>query len=129
MVETLRPAAEALGIQIEVSVPPEANLRMVQAIYGQLGVIMRNLVQNAIDIMAMDGGQLHVSMVRKLRELIIDVTDTGPGIPPDAHLAEPFHTTRPGGHGLGLYICTLIARVYDAHLEWYNQSTGGATFR
>jgi signal transduction histidine kinase len=129
VVETLRPSAEAVRVQIEVSIPPETDLRVVQAIYGQLGVIMRNLVQNAIDVMAKDGGQLHVSMVRRLRELIIDVTDSGPGIPPDARLAEPFHTTRPGGHGLGLYICTLIARVYDAQLEWFNQPTGGATFR
>lgn len=129
VIGALQEAAEAVGVSIEVNLPTNVAHRVVEGIYAQLYVVMRNLVQNALDAMAKGGGQLHVSAIRSLRELTIEVTDTGPGIPPDARLAEPFYSTRPGGHGLGLYICILIARVYRANLEWFNQPSGGATFR
>ncbi|MHB8628721.1 MAG: hybrid sensor histidine kinase/response regulator [Aggregatilineales bacterium] len=129
VVNELRPAAETVRISIELTVPATASHRVVQAVYGQLHVIMRNLIQNAIDAMSDRGGQVRVHAARTLYELVIEVSDNGPGIPPGARLAEPFYTTRPSGHGLGLYICTLIARVYQAQLEWFNQPSGGATFR
>ena len=125
----LRPAAEAVGITIALTLPEIASHRIVQAVYGQLHVIMRNLVQNAIDAMSDRGGHIRIQAARTLRELVIEVSDNGPGIPPGARLAEPFYTTRSGGHGLGLYVSTLIARVYEAQLEWFNPATGGATFR
>jgi signal transduction histidine kinase len=129
VVVALRPAAEAVSIRIELTLPTTISHRVVQAVYGQLHVLMRNLIQNAIDAMSTNGGKLRVHAARTLYELVIDVSDSGPGIPPGARLSEPFYTTRPSGHGLGLYVCTLIARVYQAQLEWFNQPSGGATFR
>jgi signal transduction histidine kinase len=70
-----------------------------------LADILSNLVVNAIEVMP-KGGSVEVKVSREGSQLLIQVTDDGPGIPPAnlARLFKPFFTTKPSGTGLGLAI-------------------------
>ncbi|MBV8310955.1 MAG: hypothetical protein JO344_11250 [Planctomycetaceae bacterium] len=60
----------------------------------------------------------------------IDVTDTGPGIPPDqiARVMEPFFTTKARGLGLGLAISRSIAERNQGELRVLSEPGSGSTF-
>jgi signal transduction histidine kinase len=75
--------------------------------------IVLNLARNAVQAMT-DGGRLEVATRRDNDTLIIEVTDTGPGIDMAAqrNIFEPFYSTSQGGTGLGLWITyRLIERM------------------
>lgn len=74
--------------------------------------VLKNLIQNAIEAMA-DGGSLSIatrngvsSFYQDRPIVLIEVTDTGPGIAPEKHeqIFDPFFTTKTTGTGLGLSI-------------------------
>jgi signal transduction histidine kinase len=73
-----------------------------------------------------EGGELTVR-VADLREaggnsLLVEISDTGPGIPPDLidKIFNPFVTTKARGSGLGLAICSSIADAHRATLRARN---------
>jgi len=61
---------------------------------------------------------------------VIDISDRGPGIPPDQHeqLFTPFHTTSEQGTGLGLYIAKQLADANQAQLHYEPVLGGGSRF-
>lgn len=62
---------------------------------------------------------------------VIEVSDTGPGIPPDAHahLFEPYFTTKSGGNGLGLAVTRRIVEAHGGTVQALDAPAGGARFR
>jgi len=101
----------------------------------QIRQALDNLVNNAIDAMA-DGGTL-VLATRTACEngthyVVIDVSDTGPGISPDLvqRIFEPFYSTKDIGHGtgLGLSICKKIMEEHRGSIRVSATAGGGATF-
>jgi two-component system NtrC family sensor kinase len=80
----------------------------IPAIHGdarQLQQVVLNLVTNAIQAMAnIGGGTLSIATRGDRNTVVLDVADTGPGIPPDLRqrIFEPFFTTKPEGEGTGL---------------------------
>jgi C4-dicarboxylate-specific signal transduction histidine kinase len=60
---------------------------------------------------------------------MIDLHDTGPGVPPELreHLFEPFYTTRTEGSGLGLAVSRELINRMGGTLE-YRDGGAGATF-
>jgi len=103
----------------------------------QLFRVLLNLVRNAAQ--ALEGHprsdaasmQIRITGRREGSVAILEVSDTGPGVPAKAreHLFEAFQTTgRPGGSGLGLAIAAELVRAHggDIHLV---EGTIGATFR
>jgi nitrogen fixation/metabolism regulation signal transduction histidine kinase len=94
--------------------------------------VMENLCKNAID--AMDGdGSIHVNVSEKDSKCIIDVSDTGKGIPKSKFktVFEPGFTTKSRGWGLGLSLAKRIMEEYH-HGKIYvlNSTQGvGTTFR
>jgi len=101
---------------------------------SQLQQLFLNLCLNAIQAME-PGGELTVRVVDLSegggKTLIVEVADTGPGIP-DALLGtvfDPFVTTKPHGTGLGLAICRGIADAHHARLVARNNvGRSGCTF-
>jgi len=101
---------------------------------SQLQQLFLNLCLNAIQAME-PGGELTVRVADLSegggRTLIVEVADTGPGIPEDllATVFDPFVTTKPHGTGLGLAICRGIADAHHARLAARNNvGRPGCTF-
>ena len=104
-------AAEIRDRQVVVEVEPAADLPTAWVDRGQLRQAFFNVVRNAIQAMS-GGGVLRISFVASDRLVGVAFQDTGPGIPPGqmGELFEPFRTTKPSGHGLGLMIVQRIVR-------------------
>ena len=101
---------------------------------GRLVQVLVNLLVNAGQALgAGDGGTVAVAVRQRGDQVVIEVTDDGPGIPEDVqpHLFEAFFTTKgPGeGSGLGLWICRDIVREHGGRLEVLSSVGQGATFR
>ncbi|MBN3752765.1 two-component sensor histidine kinase [Paraburkholderia sp. Tr-20389] len=93
-----------------------------------LAVVLRNLVDNAVRYTP-EGGRVDVSVTRRAGDLLIEVRDTGPGIPDDQKLRvlEPFYRmpgTVAAGSGLGLSIVSEIARRSGGQLLLENVDGG-----
>jgi signal transduction histidine kinase len=88
----------------------------IMAYGSELNQVWTNLIDNAVH--AVNGtGKICIGTLLEHDQLIIEIVDDGPGIPPEvqSHLFEPFFTTKPigSGTGLGLIICNRI--VADRH--------------
>lgn len=94
--------------------------------------LMFNLLQNAVDAQP-NGGRIGIrTVIPGNGTLNIDVTDAGPGIPPDVlpHIFEPFYTTKSSekGTGLGLAIAKRIAEDHGGTIEARSENGKGMTF-
>jgi signal transduction histidine kinase len=83
------------------------NLPRIEAYAGELNQVWTNIIDNAID--AMDGtGEITLKTYAEENHIIVEIADTGPGIPAEirSRIFDPFFTTKaPGkGTGLGLHI-------------------------
>ena len=80
--------------------------------------VMDNLIRNAIEAME-DGGRLTISAREAKDEIVIEVTDTGIGIPESEmkNLFKPFYTTKPTGIGLGLTYCRRTVEAHKGTIE------------
>ena len=108
---TLTMLGHKLGEGIQVVRDYDRSLPKLPAYEGELNQVWTNLIDNAVD--AMDGhGTLTVRTRRDGDHVLVEVGDTGPGIPEPvaAHIFEPFYTTKQVGKGtgLGLDICWRI---------------------
>jgi signal transduction histidine kinase len=97
----------------------------------QLTQVLVNLVKNAEEAMAAQGGGVVTVRTRsKGREALLEVSDSGPGIPAElkARLFEPYVTSKPQGTGLGLAIALRIAQEHEGSLV-AEDANPGARFR
>jgi PAS domain S-box-containing protein len=99
----------------------------------QLQQVLLNLLLNAFDA-TRDGISWDRIVIVRSRlvdsEVVVTVSDRGPGIPPDEmeRLFEPFRSTKPGGLGMGLSISRSIIGSHGGRMWAENNSTRGATF-
>jgi len=125
---------QALGV---AGARPSVSLRWepgpplpVQADRDQLAQLLHNLLRNAEEAMPA-GGQVTVRTRAEGDRAVLEVEDTGPGIPPEnrARVLEPGVTTKASGSGLGLALGARIAQGHGGTLEVDGGSTGGALLR
>ncbi len=102
------------GITVErdfgADVPP------IEAYAGELNQVWTNLIDNAID--AMDGeGTLRVATRNAEDGVVVEIADTGSGMPPEvaAHAFEAFYTTKDVGKGTGLGLDIARRIVVERH--------------
>ncbi|HET6393473.1 MAG TPA: ATP-binding protein [Blastococcus sp.] len=81
----------------------DRSLPEVPAYAGELNQVWTNLIVNALDAMAGEG-TLTIRTARDGDCVLVEIADTGPGIPPELRqrVFEPFFTTKPVGQGTGL---------------------------
>jgi signal transduction histidine kinase len=101
-------------------------------IYGsELNQVWTNLIDNAIDAVG-EHGTITVRTRLDGECSLVDISDTGPGIPPDArqHVFDPFFTTKDVGHGTGLGLDTARRIVEGRHggSLTFETSDQGTTF-
>lgn len=132
----MRPAASKKGLALNMPSPEEATL-MVRADPERLRQIITNLLGNALKFT--DEGAVTVRARRDADQpvVVIDISDTGIGIPPDKQdmLFRPFvqvdgtTTRKHGGTGLGLSISRRLAELMGGSLTLYSAGLGqGSTF-
>ncbi|MEO8604927.1 MAG: ATP-binding protein [bacterium] len=116
----------ALHAAIEGSVPP-LNFDPVQ-----MGRVLANLLGNAIKFTPA-GGRVRVTVSQQREQLLLAVTDDGPGIPSDElpHLAERHFRGRRSrgvdGSGLGLFIVRAVVDAHGGSLRFASGIGGGTT--
>jgi signal transduction histidine kinase len=91
-----------------------------------------NLLRNAMEAQP-DGGEIDVAASSNGQELIVDISDAGPGMPPErrAEMFEFGKTTKIGGSGIGLPLSQLIVESHGGSLVYRDRNGAGrgATFR
>jgi signal transduction histidine kinase len=95
---------------------------------SELNQVWTNLIVNAID--AMGGkGELRIRTSRAQDDVMVEIVDNGPGIPPEvkAHLFEPFFTTKGVGEGTGLGLDTANRIVRQHHGQIHVETRPGET--
>jgi signal transduction histidine kinase len=93
-----------------------ADVPMVEAYAAELNQVWTNLIDNAVD--AMDGtGTLRVATRVEGDDVVVEIGDTGPGMPPEvaARAFDAFYTTKDVGKGTGLGLDIARRIVVERH--------------
>ncbi|HVX40243.1 MAG TPA: ATP-binding protein [Gemmatimonadaceae bacterium] len=117
------------NVAIDLDVP--ASLPPVHVDPVQIGQVVFNLVMNGVQAMTESGGTLRCSARHDGNGSVrLDVTDSGPGIPPDvaARIFEPLFTTKVKGLGLGLTVSRMLAENNGGYLTFESTVGAGTTF-
>lgn len=109
---------------------------MVQADYYRLYQLLLNLIHNSIQYTS-EGGSIDLRLFREIEQMVIEVEDTGIGIPESAHdrIFERFYrvdkarSRHSGGTGLGLSIVKHIVEVHEGSIEIESEEDEGTTIR
>src|SRR5215813_3970119 len=145
--EVMRILKDTFPKDIEVGFLANEDLVVIAGDATQLHQVLMNLCVNARDAMP-HGGKLSIRAesaqidesyarmnmeARVGRYLLIEVTDSGTGIPPELQdrIFEPFFTTKQPGHGTGLGLSTVlgIVRSHGGFINVYSEPGRGTEFR
>jgi two-component system phosphate regulon sensor histidine kinase PhoR len=132
--QDLQPLANEKNISLTYD-PPTAPVPEVLADRNLMEQVLINLLSNAIKY-SPKGAQACVSLHRNNGQVIVDVKDTGLGIPPDAvpRLFEKFYRVRSDdrkdiiGTGLGLSLVKQIIEVHEGTIRVESEHGEGSTF-
>lgn len=137
MTETFQPQAQAKGLHIELE-DQRADKNSSAIVLGdpqRVEQILGNLISNAIRY-SPPGGVVKIRLNADGQDLLVQVKDSGSGIPPDAlpfifdrfYRADKSRSRNEGGSGLGLAIARQLAQTHGGNLTAENASDGGAIF-
>ena len=116
-------------IRIEAVIEP--NLPRVWGDGHQLFQAFVQIVENALDALEeAGGGSLQVNAQRREEEVVVQFSDSGPGIKEPHRVFDPFYTTKPIGKGTGLGLSAVYGVVQDhrGQITCQNKPEGGALF-
>jgi signal transduction histidine kinase len=110
----------------------DRSIPRLMAYGSELNQVWTNLIDNAIDAVR-GAGRICVGTSREDNQLVVEIVDNGPGIPREvqAHLFEPFYTTKPvgAGTGLGLIISNrIVAERHGGEIE-FDSKPGETRFK
>jgi len=121
---------------IQMNIEAEASINF-SADPDQIQQVLINLTQNAADSMQ-DGGSITLRARQGIASLnnrsepvaIVEVADTGAGVPPEIErkLFDPFVTSKEGGAGLGLSIAARIVEKHGGLIQCATSPKHGTTF-
>jgi signal transduction histidine kinase len=109
-----------------------AGVPQIQAAAAELNQVWTNLIDNALDAMGADGTLRVTTRPDADEGVLVEIADTGPGMPPEVrrHAFDPFFTTKPVGRGtgLGLDIARRIVERHDGEIG-IDTGPGGSVVR
>jgi two-component system nitrogen regulation sensor histidine kinase NtrY len=125
--------------QVKFSLQPATGDFPLVCDRRQLGQALTNVVKNAVEAIEsrrtrgehhLNGDRVELKLRRDGEQLIIDVMDTGVGLPEDRErLTEPYMTTRVRGTGLGLAIVKKIVEEHCGEIAFLDRQGGGTHVR
>lgn len=119
-VRLVQPLMVVLYLQLQEGVK-------VRGAANQIEMVLQNLVNNAVDALASQGGgEVHLSMRAHEGWVQVDVVDNGPGLPPHLHekVFEMSFSTKVQGMGIGLWLSRRIAQLHSGQLVCVPQVQG-----
>jgi signal transduction histidine kinase len=120
---TLLMLGAKIGPDVTVVRHYDRTLPQIPAYPGELNQVWTNLIDNAVSAMRQRGTlTITTSLDREHDHLVVEVADTGPGIPAEIQdrIFEPFFTTKPVGEGTGLGLdisYRIVVRVHHGDLR------------
>ena len=117
------------NIRVECTVQPA--LPRVHGNANQLLQTFLHIVENAIDALEeVGGGVLSATATVEDNSVIVQFSDTGPGIKEPQRVFDPFYTTKPVGKGTGLGLSATYGVIQDhqGQISCHNKPEGGAVF-
>lgn len=125
----MEPRCQSGDIKLQISIAKD--FPPVRGNANQLFQVFVEIIENAID--ALDesgGGQLEISAQRQAGDIVVQFSDTGPGIQDPQRVFDPFYTTKPVGKGTGLGLSAVYGVVQDhgGQITCRNKPEGGALF-
>ncbi len=126
IVELQSPHLSEKGIEINTSLP--ADLPVMNIDGDKIKQALLNLVKNAGEAMSL-GGKLTITAEKAGNVVIMEISDTGEGIPMDIDAFQPFVTTKKEGTGIGLVIVRQILTAHDGTISYRSKVGEGTTFR
>ena len=139
----LRPLATAVSesvqhdvrfgnVKIVVLPGADADAPLVSGVSSRLESVLRELVINGASFCEEKGGSVTVALTATKTHVTVDVSDTGPGIDPQAlpHVFDRFFTTRvqQKGTGLGLAMVKAVVEAHGGHVKATSEDGAGAHF-
>lgn len=121
----LEPILAENGIHLDLDLAPD--LPPFSFDPDHLRQVFLNLLKNGIEAMNQTG-TLAVASRTAPGKILVTITDTGPGIPPEvmAKIFQPFFTTKPRGSGLGLAISQQIMAAHQGEILLASEAGRGA---
>jgi signal transduction histidine kinase/ligand-binding sensor domain-containing protein len=125
---------EAMKFAVFIRVELAADLPRTMGDHVQLQQVLMNLMMNSIDAMKDVNGRRELTIKSQCgenSEVLISVSDTGVGLPPQQadKIFNAFFTTKPHGTGMGLRISRSIVESHGGRLWAADNSPHGATFQ
>lgn len=113
------------GIKVELEF--DQDLPLIAVDPEKIKQVILNLCKNAVEAMP-DGGILTCKGYQKSNRVILEVVDTGIGIPEDSEVFQLFNTSKPEGTGLGLPIVEQIVSEHRGIVDYISEAGKGTAF-
>jgi len=97
----------------------------------QLSMVLINLIKNSKEALQQTiNGKIIIKSTLQNNQLIIEVTDNGPGIEPEAieEIFIPFYTTKQSGSGIGLSLSRQIIQQHNGTIKVFSEGGNGCSF-
>jgi len=128
-VQFMEPRRQAAKIKFHVSI--DKDFPRVRGNANQLFQVCVEIIENAIDALAESGGGLlEISAQRQGENVVLQFSDSGPGLRDPQRVFDPFYTTKPVGKGPGLGLSAVygVVQEHGGLITCRNKPEGGALF-
>ncbi len=115
--------------KVQITEHLDMDLPKISAQPGELNQVWTNVIDNALDAMEAEGGELSIRTEKVGDNINVKISDSGPGIPADLinQIFDPFFTTKDVGKGTGLGLETVKQIVEKHHATINVDSAPGKT--
>ena len=128
--DLMKPQARAAHIAIEFDPATDGEPTWIRGDPDMLKQAVLNLVTNALEAMR-NGGNLRLAMLRSEDSVTLEVSDDGPGIPPEVRnkVFQLYFTTKSRGSGIGLAMTYRAVQLHNGTIDFTSEDGRGTTFR
>jgi PAS domain S-box-containing protein len=121
------PETEKSGIRVEHDIA--GGLPALNVDGEKIKQVVLNLYKNSIEAMPSGGTLTAKAYTEEGERVVIEIADTGSGIPEGFDIFEPFVTTKDKGTGLGLMVVRQILAAHEGSISYSSKAGQGTTFR